>query len=115
MPGQGTHLHGDETVIDHDLLGEAEEKGSWIMRSAGRSQARDEKDGQVCAYCCLVLVIEAFIDVLVHQRRLADAAGVDAAKMSVSASTEAGVLPEITRSSRYIPTVAENDNLGGPE
>lgn len=36
-------------------------------------RARDEKDGQVCAYCCLVLVVEAFIDVLVHQRRLADA------------------------------------------
>ena len=77
--------------------------------------ARDEKDGQVCAYCCLVLVVEAFVDVLVHQRRLADATGVDVAKMSVSAFTEAGVLPDMTRSSRYVPTVAENDNLGGSE
>jgi len=28
MSGKGTHLHSDETVIDHDLLGQAEEKGS---------------------------------------------------------------------------------------
>ena len=41
---------------------------------SGCARARDDKDEQVCAYCCLVLVIEALIDVLVHQRRLADAA-----------------------------------------
>jgi hypothetical protein len=80
--------------------------------SQRRAEARDEKDGQVGAYCCLVLVVEALIDVLVHQRRLADAARVDAAKMSVSACTATGVLPEMTRSSRYVPTVAKNDNLG---
>jgi hypothetical protein len=75
--GKGTYLHSDETVIDHDLLGEAKEKGSGTMRSARRARARDEKNGQVSAYCCLVLVVEAFIDVLVHQRRLADAASGD--------------------------------------
>ena len=59
------------------------------MRSAVRARARDEKNGQVSAYCCLVLVVEALIDVLVHQRRLADAVRVDGAKTSVSASTTA--------------------------
>ena len=44
------------------------------MRSARRAWVRDEKDGQVSAYCCFVLVVEALIHVLVHQRRLADAA-----------------------------------------
>ena len=44
------------------------------MRSARPVRLRDEKDGQVSAYCCLVLVVKALIDVLVHQRRLADAA-----------------------------------------
>lgn len=61
------HLHSDETVINHDLLGKAEEKGSWSMRSVRRGRARDEKNRQVSAYCCLILVVEAFIDVLVHQ------------------------------------------------
>jgi len=60
------------------------------MRSARGVRFGGEKDGQVGAYCCFVLVIEALIDILVHQRRLADAARVGATKVSVPASTAAG-------------------------
>ena len=40
MSGKGTPLHGDETVIDHGLLGEAGEKGYEVGKTA---RVRDEK------------------------------------------------------------------------
>ena len=49
MSGKGTPLHGDETVIDDGRLGDAEEKGPWIMRS-GRQREQGMRRPDILQY-----------------------------------------------------------------
>ena len=65
-----THLHGDKTIINHHLLGEAEI--TYINITIFSRDLRVHS--QVGADCGLVLVAEPLVDVLVHQRRLSHTA-----------------------------------------
>lgn len=64
-----THLHGNQAVVDHDFLGKADN----ILARSVREGIVMGLNAQVCTNSGLVLVRESLVDILIHERRLADA------------------------------------------
>jgi hypothetical protein len=68
-----TDLHRDKTIIHHDFLSQAAIPAGL---STDKLEYELEVNAQICTNGCFVLIAEAFVDVLVHQRCLADTGNV---------------------------------------